>query len=72
MFFDAKWVGDGTVLAYEVAKPSYRPVQPKHVEIAPILQSLMTAAEFETCAPSWPNERPAAQAAGNWFERLFD
>lgn len=41
LFFDGKWSGDGTVLVYNVAKPSYQPVGGKRVNIMPELERLL-------------------------------
>ena len=41
LFFDGKWSGDGTALVFDVAKPSYFPVQPKRIDIMPELERLL-------------------------------
>ena len=79
LFFDAKWSGDGTMAVYEVAKPGYRPVRPKRVEIETIIDPLLNWAGEED------SDLPAAESVGvpeapaspqtdnrNWFDRLFD
>jgi lysozyme len=43
LFFAGRWSGDGTVLLYDVAKPSYRPVRPRRIEVAPLLAALLPA-----------------------------
>lgn len=41
LFFDGKWSSDGKALVYNVAKPSYRPVGGKRVDIMPALERLL-------------------------------
>lgn len=33
LFFDGTWANDGTILIYDVAKPSYKPVRPRRIDI---------------------------------------
>ena len=79
LFFDAKWSGDGTMAVYEVAKPGYRPVRPKRMEIETIIDPLLNRAGEED------SDLPAAVAVDvleaptspqtdnrNWFDRMFD
>ena len=73
LFFDGVWAGDGTVLIYDVAKPSYRPADPTRIEIGPILKGILPTApgRCDTLRPRPPP--PAAPAdTSNWFDRLFD
>lgn len=83
LFFDGRWSGDGGCLAYEVAKPAYRPVQGRRVAIDETLAELMgeaavrasedAAAPAATCsaAPALaPSDNPPPPGR-NWFERLF-
>lgn len=53
LFFDGTWSGDGTVLLYEVAKPSYRPVRGRRVDIAEVVTRLFLA-EAGEAAPTAP------------------
>jgi lysozyme len=71
LFFDGEWAGDGTVLVYEVAKPSYRPVDPTRVEIGPTLKGLLPAASPDRCEALKPRGPPASSVE-TWFDRLFD
>ena len=41
LFFDGKWSGDGKVLVYNVAKPSYLPVNGKRVNVMSYLENLL-------------------------------
>lgn len=41
LFFDGKWTTDGTALVYDVAKPSYHPVNAKRIDIMPALEALL-------------------------------
>jgi lysozyme len=41
LFFDSKWSQDGKALVYEVAKPSYRPRNPKSVDITATLRKVI-------------------------------
>jgi GH24 family phage-related lysozyme (muramidase) len=85
LFFDARWSGDGTVLLYDVAKPSYRPVNPRRVEVAPLLATMMpflavpaavqapgafSSLDSGPCGPR-AEPPPAAPTPPNWFDRLF-
>ena len=74
LLFDAKWSGDGTVAVYEVAKPGYRPVRPKRVEVGASLERLITPLGAGNCETSPPLDTPPSPAPeyNNWFERLFD
>ena len=42
LFFDAKWPSSLNATIWSVAKPSYKPVSPKSVNVMPILQQIMT------------------------------
>ena len=74
LFFDAKWSGDGRVAVYEVAKPGYRSVRPKRVEVAVFLDGLSTSARASDCEQPEPAKAPASPPSDtrNWFDRLFD
>ncbi|MDT0574592.1 hypothetical protein RM533_00170 [Croceicoccus sp. F390] len=41
LFFDASWSNDGRALVYDVARPSYRPVRGRSIEILSVLERLM-------------------------------
>lgn len=41
LFFDGKWSGDGKVLVYNVAKPSYLPTNGKRINVMPTLEGLL-------------------------------
>lgn len=41
LFLGDEWTGDGKAMVYEVAKPSYRPVRPKRVEVKSIIEGLL-------------------------------
>ena len=69
LFFDATWSGDAKVAVYEVAKPAYRPVRPRRMDIGPLLDGLLDTEIPET--PPSP-EPSATHDTRNWFERLFD
>ena len=74
LFFNAKWSGDGRVAVYEVSKPGYRPVRPKRVEVAVLLDGLSTSARASDCEQPEPAKAPASPPCDtrNWFDRLFD
>ena len=76
LFFDAKWSGDGTVAVYEVAKPGYRPVQPRRVEIDKIIAGVLgentCPAGHDKDAVSQPLASEPSSPKRNWFEQLFD
>ena len=74
LFFDAKWSGDGTVAVYSVAKPGYRPVRPKRVEVRASLERLIRPLGAGNCETSPSHDTPPSPApeCNNWFERLFD
>ena len=73
LFFDGVWAGEGTALVYEVAKPSYRPVNPTRVETGPILKGLLPAATPDVGEALQPRGPPTAPAkTSNWFDRLFE
>ena len=74
LFFDEAWAGDGTVLDYEVAKPSYRPVRPRRIEIASSLEQLLLTSTPDRCELP-PHAKPSAIPPTNtrdWFDRLFE
>ena len=75
LFFDAKWSGDGRVAVYEVAKPGYRPVRPKWVEIGKVIECLL-GTDQPPAPPelSWADVRTndPEKRKRNWFDRLFD
>lgn len=41
LFFDGKWSTDGKALVYDVAKPSYAPINGKRVDVMPLLEKLL-------------------------------
>ena len=61
-------------MVYEVAKPSYRPIRPKRVEVAPLVERLLGGASEparetrQTC----PAIASPTDDDRNWFDRLFD
>ena len=70
LFFESRWSGDGTVAVYDVAKPSYRTVRARRIEVAPILDGLVPESPTQ---PSRPREcAPAPVPATTWFDRLFE
>ena len=78
LFFGARWTGDETVAVYEVAKPSYQPVKPRRVALAPLLASMLDPtldagkiAEVDEQLPG-STASPVAGDNRDWFERLFD
>jgi lysozyme len=76
LFFDARWSGENTVLLYDVAKPSYRPVNPRRIDVAPLLAKLLQG-PTEQAAESPAHSAALCLPAGssppeNWFDRLFD
>ena len=73
LFFDAKWSGDGTVAVYSVAKPGYRPVRPKRVEVGASLEKLLLSAieVVGEYSESVESSAPPPSEVGNWFDRLF-
>lgn len=78
LFFDDRWSGDGSVLLYEVAKPSYRPVRPRRVEVAPLLATLLPsvpepgASLPQYSGPCGPQAGPPpSPPRENWFDRRF-
>lgn len=78
LFFDARWSGDGSALLYEVAKPSYRPVHPRRVEVAPLLATLLPsvpepgASLPQYSGPCGPQAGPPpSPPRENWFDRRF-
>ena len=77
LFFDARWSGDGSVLLYDVAKPGYRPTNPRRVDVAPLLETLiLTATEANTPLDSGScraalHEPRSAPPGESWFDRLF-
>jgi len=70
LLFDGAWSGDGRCMIYEVAKPSYRPVRGRRIEVAATLARLLgdVAPEVRPCVPV-PD--PPRSSPRNWFERLF-
>jgi len=70
LLFDGAWSGDGRCMIYEVAKPSYRPVRGRRIEVAATLARLLgdVAPEVRPCVPA-PD--PPRSPPRNWFERLF-
>ena len=86
LFFEARWSGDGNVLLYDVARPSYRPVNPRPIVVAPLLATLMRSgavpvavqAPAAVCSldsgPCGPrvDPPPSAPPRRSWFDRLFD
>lgn len=66
LLLDGKWSEDGRAMLYEVAKPSYRPVRGRKIEVAATLARLMGEAESEVAACA---VQPAKRS---WFDRLFD
>ena len=76
LFFDDHWSGDGTVLVYDVAKPSYQPTRPKRVQVAPLIVNLLTLSEPQDCEvdglrPPSNSALMARQDRQDWFDRLF-
>ena len=73
LFFDAKWSGDGTVAVYDVAKPGYRPVRPRRVEVAATLERLLHPPIEVVGEPAQSPQvsAPPQSDDGNWFDRLF-
>ena len=75
LFFDAKWSGDGTMAVYEVAKPGYRPVRPRRMDVAGAIGGLLEGhATVVGSSPPPSSSRPdKPDRLGNyWFDRLFD
>ena len=72
LFFDGKWIQDGTALVYRVAKPSYQPTSGKRVNVRALVEGLFTSTPTKP-APA-PKSVPAAAVspARTWFDRLFD
>lgn len=70
LMFEGRWSGDGRCLVYDVAKPSYRPVRCRRIEIAATLARLLGEAEPSAPACPAPPAEPL-QRPRNWFERLF-
>ncbi len=70
LLFDGAWSGDGKCMVYEVAKPSYRPVKGRRIEVAATLARLLGQASpaAPACHPAPVQPEPAPR---NWFERLF-
>jgi lysozyme len=74
LFFDAQWAGDGTVAVYEVAKPGYRPVRPRRVEVDPLLAGMLGSAASVSQVNTAATPLVAALAGQDlrsWFDRLF-
>ena len=87
LFFDARWTGDGSCLTYQVAKPAYRPVGGRRVEIRNALAELMgvpasapavspgqcavTMTHPPVTAVPLPGDDEPSSRPANWFERLF-
>ena len=71
LLFDGTWSGDGRCMVYEVAKPSYRPVKGRRIELAATLARLMggNAPEVAACVAE---SAPPASPKRSWFDRLFD
>ncbi|OYX96657.1 MAG: hypothetical protein B7X90_15670 [Novosphingobium sp. 17-62-19] len=64
LFFDGQWSEEGTALVYGVAKPSYKPVRGKRVEVRALVEGLFADA---------PAPAPVAVAEKKtWFDRLFE
>lgn len=76
LFFDGEWASDGTVLVYEVAKPSYRPVGPRRMAVDETLTGLLGEEQVQNCSGAVAETPPAdgapSRRALNWFERLFE
>ena len=73
LFFDGVWAGDGTVRVYEVGKPGYRPVRPRRVEIALVLDGLLSAvspSDHEALRPRPPPAAPRTPRTGSIGCRL--
>lgn len=78
LFFAGTWTGTGTVTLYDVAKPSYRPVRPRRIDVTDMLKGVLAEPEILSLdsGPSGPPAEPAPPAPPpasrrNWFERLF-
>ena len=76
LFFDAKWSGDGRVAVYDVAKPEYRPIRPRRVEMGKIIAGLLgentCPAGHDKDAVPQPLASEPSSTKRNWFEQLFD
>lgn len=69
LFFAGEWSSDGTAMLYEVAKPAYRPVGGRRIEVAALVSHL-----FAADSPRQPSPAAAPQpevSRGSWFDRLF-
>jgi len=64
LFFDSKWIGDGTALVYGVAKPSYQPGRGKRIAVRAIIESLFSPAAAGPLAHQVVEQ--------SWFDRLFE
>lgn len=76
LFFDEVWAGDGTVLVYEVEKPSYRPVRARRTSVDRELAGLLDDKRLPRCLvtddETAPALSPSAPKALTWFDRLFE
>ncbi|GGD71484.1 lysozyme [Croceicoccus mobilis] len=75
LFFDGKWSHDGNALVYDVAKPSYRPINGRQLPIMASLGIILgtgdDAKEAWLELPLSNGESCTASGDGNWFARLF-
>ena len=78
LFFDARWSGDGSVSVYDVAKPGYRPVNPRRVDVASPLTALLPPVPSpgaflpQDSGPCGPRAGPPpSPPRESWFDRLF-
>lgn len=63
LLFDGAWNGDGSALVYDVAKPSYRPVNGRRQNLRADVTALFAP------APA-PAVQPAPVPTRNWLRRL--
>ena len=76
LFCNAKWSGDGRVAVYDVAKPGYRPVRPRRVEMGKFIAGLLgkntCPAGHDKDAVPQPLASEPSSPKRNWFEQLFE
>lgn len=75
LLFDGAWSGDGSAIIYDVAKPSYRPVNGRRQYLRTETAALLDPLPAPT-APPPPAVQPAPSdpvppPQRNWFRRLF-